>query len=346
MLRAKPPGTQRNPRAKMRRFLFTLLRLALGIGLLAYLIKAKIIDLGVLSRLVSDWPITLVAILLLLLDLVLMAWRLCCLFRPQGLYLKFVTSLQLTCLSCFFATFLPGRAGGDIAKVFYAAKENTGRRTEIVTVLLLDRAMGLFSLLLLPLLLAPFFPSLQGIEAVRILLLVVILLAAGMLTVFLLTLFSPALVERLAQGPMKFLPGKELVVRSIAAIGAYRRGWGTLAGALGISLVDNLMAIGVLALGLLAVHPASLDPRLCVMVPMGEIVNCLPITPGGLGVGETAFNALFNIVGLRGGAEALLCWRVWNALVGMLGLVFYLQGFRARFVDITPSPSPAASPIC
>ena len=69
------------------------------------------------------------------------------------------------------------------------------------------------------------------------------------------------------------------------------------------------------------------------MVPMGEIVNSLPLTPGGLGVGETAFNAFFSIAGLRGGAEALLCWRVWNALTGLLGLFFYLRGVRVRVID-------------
>ena len=34
--------------------------------------------------------------------------------------------------------------------------------------------------------------------------------------------------------------------------------------------------------------------------------NSLPLTPGGIGAGETAFNVLFKLTGISGGAEALL----------------------------------------
>jgi glycosyltransferase 2 family protein len=327
----------------MRRILFALLRVGVGIGLLAYLVESKAIDLRVLARLISAWPISLLAIVLLLLDLGLMAWRLCLLFRARGMPLAFAMSLQLTSLSSFFATFLPGRAGGDLAKVFYASRENSGRRTEIVTILLLDRALGLFSLLLLPLAIAPLLPGLPRVAAVRISLSIVSILAIGMLTGFLVCLFAPVLVNRLMEGPLKSLPGRALVVRSLSTIAAYRGSLWSLAAALGISLADNLMAIGILALGLLIVNPASLEAKLLVMVPMGEIVNSLPLTPGGLGVGETAFNAFFSIAGMRGGAEALLCWRVWNALVGLLGLFFYLRGIRVRIFDSYPA-SPVSNP--
>jgi uncharacterized protein (TIRG00374 family) len=329
----------------MRRILFTLLRLGIGIGLLVYLVESKAIEPHVLGRLISSWPISLLAIALLLFDLVLMAWRLCCLFRARDMPLAFSSSLQLTALSSFFATFLPGRAGGDVAKVFYASRENSGRRTEIVTILLLDRALGLFSLLLLPLLLAPFFPGLLRVDAVRISLLTVALLAIAMLAAFLLCLFAPALIHRLMERPLRLLPGRELVARSLATVAAFRRSPWSLTAALGISLGDNLMAIGILALGLLVVNPASLEAKLLVMVPMGEIVNSLPLTPGGLGVGEAAFNAFFSIAGMRGGAEALLCWRVWNALVGLLGLFFYLRGVRVRVSD-SASPNSASPDLC
>jgi uncharacterized membrane protein YbhN (UPF0104 family) len=88
--------------------------------------------------------------------------------------------------------------------------------------------------------------------------------------------------------------------------GAYSRNLGTLAAALGIAITDNLMVVAVTALAVLAINPAGLSAKLCLVVPMGEIVNSLPITPGGLGVGEAAFDALFKTVGLQGGAEAVL----------------------------------------
>jgi hypothetical protein len=62
-------------------------------------------------------------------------------------------------------------------------------------------------------------------------------------------------------------------------------------------------------------------------------------------VGEAAFNAFFSIAGMRGGAEALLCWRIWNALVGLLGLFFYLRGVRVRVPGSYPTDSYPVPPV-
>jgi uncharacterized membrane protein YbhN (UPF0104 family) len=72
---------------------------------------------------------------------------------------------------------------------------------------------------------------------------------------------------------------------------------------------------------------------MCLVIPMGDVANSLPLTPGGLGVGETAFSVLFKLAGLQGGAEALLCWRIWRAMVGLIGLVIYLRGMRRSVFD-------------
>jgi glycosyltransferase 2 family protein len=327
----------------MRRILLTLLRLSIGIALIVYLVRAKIIDLHVLPRLFSAWPITIAAILLSLADMALMAWRLWCLFVPQGMRFSFRSAIQLTAMSSFFGTFLPGRTGGDVAKVFYASRGNRGLRTEIITVLLLDRVLGLFSLLLLPLLVAPMFPDLLRVKAISAMLFVALILALAILSGFLLCLVAPAFVNRLLEGPMKSLPGGEVIRRSLGTIAAYRHRPASLIRALCISITDNFMVVGIFALGLLVVNPASLAPKLWVIVPIGEIANSLPLTPGGLGVGETAFNSLFAIAGLQGGADTLLCWRVWSALVSLVGLFVYLRGFRSQLVD--PKPELALSSV-
>lgn len=327
----------------MRRILLALLRLSIGIGLIVYLVRAKIIDLHVFPKLLSAWPITLAAVVLSSADMALMAWRLWYLFVPQGMRLSFGSAIRLTAVSSFFGTFLPGRTGGDVAKVFYASRGNHGLRTEIITVLLLDRVLGLFSLLLLSLLVAPMFPALLRVKAISAMLFVALTLALAILSGFLLCLVAPTFVNRLIEGPLKFLPGGEIIRRSLGTIAAYRRRPGSLIRALCISITDNFMVVGIFALGLLVVEPASVVPRLWVIVPIGEIANSLPLTPGGLGVGETAFNSLFRIAGLQGGADTLVCWRIWNAIVSMVGLFIYLRGFRAQLVDPDPRPELAFS---
>lgn len=313
----------KNPRA----LIWTLVRLAVGIALLVYLAKTRLIDFAELSKIFTAWPITLAALALVFLDILFMSIRLCWLFRPQALRVPLRRSLDLTLVSSFFATFLPGAAGGDLAKLFYAAKDNKGRRAEIVTIIAFDRGVGLFSILLLPLLFAPLFvPLIRGVRILQILLAITAALAVAMLAAFLLCLYSQAAMTSAAKWSSRFLPGRQLPERIVATIGAYRGHWSTLVAALAASLASNLTLILATALAILLIAPNSLSLKMCLVIPMGDVANSLPVTPGGIGIGESAFSALFKVAGLEGGAEALLCWRIWRAIVSLAGLAIYLTG--------------------
>jgi uncharacterized protein (TIRG00374 family) len=331
--------------APIRRVVLTLFRLAIGAGLLVYLAKSDIVDFRALSKLFTAWRITLAAVTLLLIDNALMSVRLSWLFRPQGLNLRFGTSLKLSLVGFFFATFLPGAAGGDLSKLFYTTRGNGGRRIEIMTVVLLDRAIGLFSLLLLPLIFALMFSQRLGSEsALRSVLLTVGLLALGVTAGFLACLFSDRLMVCIPSITRNRLTENTVVRQILETITTYRKNYGVLFPALGVSLLANLLLVLVTMLGVLAVAPSSWTPRMLLVVPVGHIVNSLPLTPGGLGVGETAFDALFNLTGLRGGADALLCTRIWTAMVGLIGFSFYLRGVSREVFDesvVTEEPSSA-----
>ena len=320
--------------APIRHVVLTLFRFAIGAGLLVYLAKSGIVDFRALSKLFTVWPITFAAVMLLLIDSALMSVRLSWLFRPQGLNLRFVTSLKLSLVGFFFATFLPGAAGGDLSKLFYTTRGNGGRRIEITTVVILDRAIGLFSLLLLPLIFVPMFSQrLRSESALRSILLTVALLALGMISGFLACLFSDRFMVCIPSVTRNRLTGNRVVRQIRGTITTYRENSGVLFPALGVSLLANLLLVLVTMLGALAVAPSSWTPRMFLVVPIGHIVNSLPLTPGGLGVGETAFNALFNLTDLRGGADALLCTRIWTAMVGLIGFSFYLRGFSREVFD-------------
>jgi glycosyltransferase 2 family protein len=316
------------------KLLWTFVRLAVGLALIIYLAVSRSIDFRAFTKLITAWPVTLAAIALIFLDTLFMSLRLCWLFRPQRLELSLTSSLDLNLVSSFFATFLPGAAGGDLAKLYYAARENKGRRAEIVTVIAFDRVVGLFSILLLPLLFAPFFvPLIRSVRALQALLALTAALALAMLAAFFLCLYSERQMMRTARRASRFLPGRELPERVVATIGGYRGRPGIWFAALAASMAANLTLIAATALAVLLFSPASLSMKMCLVVPMGDVANSLPLTPGGLGVGETAFSALFKIAGLKGGAEAILCWRIWRAMLSLAGLVIYLRGMRRDVFD-------------
>jgi glycosyltransferase 2 family protein len=317
------------PRAQKsaRHPLFTGLRLAAGVAILVYLARSGIISFAALSKLIVAWPITLAAIGVFLVDIFLMALRTSWLFRPLGMNLTVWKSMQLTLVSIFFSTFLPGAGGGDLVKLYYATKENVGRRTEVATVLMFDRTIGFFAMLILPFFFVPMSLALiQSVPMLRSILVLIAFLSAGLLAVFLLCAYNQSFSTLLSRESRILPRWRNIVSRVLETVRAYGRSPRTLLGALVLSLLANLSVIAITVLAVLVLDPASLSSKMCLVIPIGHVVNALPLTPGGLGVGETALNALFELTGLHGGAETLLFWRVWKAMVGLLGLLIYVRG--------------------
>jgi glycosyltransferase 2 family protein len=326
-------------RAGLKQAAFTLLRLAFGIAILAYLFRSGQIQFHGLWNLVRAWPITIVGLICLLIDVLLMAMRTSLLFRCMGFHVSLANATRLTLVGFFFSTFLPGAAGGDIAKIYYAAKENLGRRAEVAAILLFDRLIGLLSLLLLPLMAAPFFASfIQSVAVVRYLLLVDVALTFGLISALGLIMTSERMRRVLSFESISWLGERNVLSRIVATVAAYRASAAAVFNALVLSLLANCSLIVVTWLAAVALHPLGVSGRLFLVAPIGHLVNSLPLTPGGLGLGESAFAALFATAGMPGGAETLFCWRVWNALVGLLGLAIYLFGM-GRMVTETSLPA-------
>jgi len=330
---------------RFRAVLFAILRLAFGVAILFYLWKSGVLHFRDFSRLVSAWPLSLAAIALLLLDAFLMALRTSLLFRPQNLHLPIGTATRLTLVSSWFAIFSPGAAGGDVAKIFYATRQAAGRRSEITVVLLLDRAIGLFSLLLIPLLLTPFFLSaLRDAQQLRQLIVLTAAIAAIALAGFAFAIYNSPLRKMFLGGNPRPDSKTGRILRALDTLSIYRKRTSTLLLSLCIAIVDNFLVILVAALALRVLNPAALSSKLSLVVPLGTIANSLPLTPGGIGVGEAAFSKVFALAGLSLGAETLVCTRIWRVLAAVPGLLIYLRGVGPVSLHGAPNTSPPKQP--
>jgi uncharacterized protein (TIRG00374 family) len=328
---------------RAQKIALTALRVGIGFGLVIYLVLAGTINWRALSGLAARWPISMAALLLLLADVLLLAWRLCFLLRPCGFHLSLGLSFRLTLIGMFFNTCLPGSTGGDVIKIYYAMEGNHGRRAQVATLVLLDRAVGMFALLILPLLIAPLIPrNLISSPALRVLLLGSLLMAVTMLAGVLVCFSERVRQSRRLSWTFEKLPGGRHAQAMFDTIHAYRRNVGTLAASVLLSIVTHLLVVAVTLLAVSAIHPGTVAWVMCVLIPLGHVVNSVPLTPGGLGIGEAGFSALFGMAGLSGGAETLLGWRLLTAVVGVLGFLYYLQG-RRRFVHMIELPSTADS---
>jgi hypothetical protein len=333
----RPSGNTAAKRAL--RSLFTLARLGIAVVLLVYLARSGLLDWRALRGLLVAWPLTALAGALLLVDVVVTAFRVCVLLAPRGLYLSLGASVRLAFIGLFFSVCLPGATSGDALRIYYASRGNEGRRTEVATIFVFDRVIGLFALLLWPLLAAPFFPALlAGSAVLRGVLGAAALVATAIAVLFVVAsprvLFAPAVVRALRR-----LPGGRYLWTALETLSALRRAPRTVAAALGLSLLAHTLAVGIVLLVAQATNPGGAAREMSLLVPLGLIANTLPLTPGGLGVGEAVFDRLFALAGLVGGSETMLGWRVLTVVVSLLGLGFYLKGGR-RFVHHTAPPAP------
>jgi glycosyltransferase 2 family protein len=327
---------------RARRIVFGSVRFALAGAMLLFLATTGRVDWSALRGLRDHWVVTLLALALLCVVFCLVSQRACLLFRARGLHLSLRNSLGLSLIANLFALVLPG-GGGDIVRLYYTAKNAAGRRTEIGTLLLLDRVAGLLALTLFPIIAAPLcVPLLRQSSLLRALL----LLAGGssLLIVFAIAV-STSRRARTLRGVLWLLrtfPLRGYPTRMLDTMQGFRDRMSVLAATVGLSLIAHAISMAIVWLlvaeiqGGRASAEANAVPFLA---SLGFMANNIPVTPGGLGVGEAAFDSLFRIAGLDGGAEAMLAWRVLLLALAPAGLWFYLSGRVAAARVITAKES-------
>ena len=120
---------------------------------------------------------------------------------------------------------------------------------EVTTIMLLDRAIGMFALMICPLLVAPFFPKLIGSQrGLRGLLWATAAIATTMLIGILISFSTKVRKGRLVSWAFQKLPLGSYAERVFATVHAYRHNLITLLSAVGISLLAHTMIIGVILL--------------------------------------------------------------------------------------------------
>jgi uncharacterized protein (TIRG00374 family) len=289
-----------------------LLRLALGIALIGLLLWLQLVDVYVLASALRH-PMLLAGALLALFGTLLIAavwWHV--LLRVQQIRLPGMATLRVVLASGFFSAFLPGALGGDLLRSGYMLRAAHGRASTGLLSIVMDRALGLAGLLVVSAIVALAYPHHipRPVTAV---------LSAAVLGLIAAALILPRITRALARHPpasahswraslYKFM--RELNT----ALATYRRSIGALAAGLMLSmLVCVLDMIGLL----LVMHAMGIDAlpwmQQALAGTLALLANSLPFTPGGLGIGETAFaNAAWLLEPVHTGAPyatAFLAYR-------------------------------------
>ncbi len=285
------------------------------------------------------WALAAVAVMLLQTPLGAIRWRM--LLRVQGLRLSLLDSLRLTYIGWFFSSWMPGATGGDLVKAWYIARE-THRKAEAVTVVFLDRIIGVVSLALMGGLAVLY--SLDD-PRIRIPQYVIAAIVAG---VFVGTMvFYSRRLRRLVRldALLTRLPAEHTIARVDRALFIYRRHPRIVVKAIAMSWLTQLVGLLATFFVALALGGHMKFYHVVINMPVVWIGWSLIPVPGGFGVAETLAQQLFGPAVLGGAAgrmtapEAatlalamILGYRVVQTLVSTPGGVLYL----ARRTGVSP----------
>jgi len=283
-----------------RKILLPLAKLGIGAALIAILFRRQDIRWSDLSEALPNLgahPLWLVVTLLLVLTCLLCgAGRWWTALAGLGVPLTRSRAAWLFLVGHFFNGFLPGSTGGDVARAFYVARETPGQRTHAVMSIVVERLAGIAVLLILTVV-----GLLVAAHSRHFTLLLVATtgLAATILAVLIrLPDFSRVARWPLARQLLRHPRIAHLAHRLYSALQLCHAQPRLIARLLGWSLLQHVFAILswlTLAWGLgMEVQTTTF----LLLVPAVLTAQMIPLTPGGLGVRESAAVVLLPAAGL------------------------------------------------
>jgi uncharacterized protein (TIRG00374 family) len=264
----------------------------------------------------ADWRPMAAAVLLVVADRALMAYRwvvlLCTVDR--ALRPSLGALLRIFFVSTFVGTFLPASVGGDAVRAFSLAKLNV-RGSDAVASVFMDRILGVASLLLMALVGLPFAREIAASTPI----LTALAAAGGLCVVTMLLIFSRRSARvagrYIARLPLATVRGAgHRVLESIQKYSAYPR---QLVNVLGCSIaVQVLRIVQAYFLG----RGLGIDAPLTLyfaFIPLILLVMLLPVTFNGIGTSQAAFVWFFAQAGV--GAATAFALSVLFVALGIVG---------------------------
>ena len=249
------------------------------------------------------------------------------LLRTQKLYLTPLKTVSLVWIGQFFSLVLPGVAGGELARGYYITREASDDKIAGLSTVLLDRVMGLYALLWL------------GI--VSVLYIVVFeerllspVLQLGILNVLLFggasLLFLALWIQSTRKVTLRLVPRRyRKLVES--TLNDYRMSSRTILLCFILSLLASILVLMPFQLAGQIAQVSLTWKQIFLVCPLVFMASTLPLSPGGIGVGEAAASLLFSRFGVETGAAIMLIFRVWLIILRLPGGLLYLA--------YTPDPS-------
>ncbi|MBL8166252.1 MAG: flippase-like domain-containing protein [Anaerolineae bacterium] len=309
----------------------TLLRLIISIALL--LVLFLLIDREALVEifLSVDIPFFLAGLLFFVGTILTWTLRWHLLMRAAGEAITYWKSLHTLTIGMFFSMFLPTIVGTDVGRVYELGRDDSYRRSNLVSTVVLDRLMGLLTISMMAvggLIAGSQFAADQGI----------VLTVLGTLAVLIFgwVIVFNARAERwifslISRIPIvkRFRDSLHRVYKSLDTL--YRRPR-LMATAGSVSVINSLCTIVATYLAARSIGVDINPIYFFIFMPIIWIIITIPVSLSGLGVREGAFVFFFSQVGVASSAAIAisLLYYAYNVVVGAVGGLLLLSSSLAQ----------------
>jgi uncharacterized protein (TIRG00374 family) len=281
------------------------------------------------------------------LSITLVRWYV--LVRAQGMPFRLRDSFRLGLIAFAFNSIMPGSVGGDVVKAAGLARSQS-RRTVAVATVLMDRAIALWALVWFVALFGGaswwlgFLDGPAADASHRIVLIAGGIVAVSVVVWALLGLLPDWRAEKFA-GRLSKIPKVGMSAAEFwRAVWMYRCQQRSVAAAM---LLSWLGQVGFVFLFYFAVRTLW-DPQVgpipsvaehFLLVPIGLVIQALPGSPGGIGIGEAGFGALYSLFGCAASIAVVgsLMRRVADWTIALGGYMIWLRMKAASPADASPS---------
>jgi uncharacterized membrane protein YbhN (UPF0104 family) len=320
-----PPAPQSLPAAASawRRRALVTAKVGFAAVLMYWLVNSERLDIRRLAELRPSWPVTFF-VALVFLSMVAPAIRWWYLMTIQELNVPLWPVIRATWLGYATSIFLPGAAGGDAVRVLIVLQGRSSGRIRALSTVIVDRGLGLYTL------------SFLGALSFMLCLLqpdsspVIAEIAGVSVAIFLTT---TAVVCSLAYSRTRAL-ALWLVPAGVSAAledswSRYRQHPIRLSVCFGLSIIAHLFNLGTLVAAWCALGVVVPVITVLGIGPLVGLANMLPLTPGGVGVGEAAADQLFGMAGVSCGADVFLLTRALGIALAVPAFCFPKGAVRA-----------------
>jgi len=310
------------------RHLILIFKLALAAGIIFWLVQSERLDFSSLALLTH--PLYFLPCLFFIgLGLAITAERWRRLLKSQGIPLSFLRTSQLVLIGTFFNYMMPGGVGGDLVKGYYIAQDFPDTRTKAVISVLMDRLIGLFSMLFLALSLMTYqWDLIQGSPQLKLIFIVLLLLFFAF-CVFWSLIFSKRIYHLgLFDWLLNFFSEKSSIRHLYHSLVSYRHTPKVFFPTFVLSLLAQVSSVLFFYIAGLGLGFDNIPFQIYLFViPVAFIIQAIPVSPAGIGIGQAALLFVFNLsLGQQTnvGPTTMTAFQIMTFFYGLLGAYFYL----------------------